>query len=66
MGRGLVEILGVTTRTNTSPDRSCESCGNEIGVGKQYERVARLDTTIESYEPECFVEEFGPREHYGR
>lgn len=63
--RGLVEILGVTTRTNTSPNRRCASCGVHIAVNVRYERVARLDGKIESYAPKCFVEEFGARELYG-
>lgn len=65
MQRGPVEIKGVTTRTNTSGDRTCTACGWLILSGEQYERVARLDDTIESYDPECFEEEFGPRQAYG-
>lgn len=65
MQRGAVEIKGVTTRKNTSDDRTCTACGNRIKKGKSYERVARLDDTIESYALACFVEEFGPREAYG-
>lgn len=65
MQRGPVEIKGVTTRVNSSTDRRCEACSNHIDVGTPYERVARLDNMIESYDQECFVEEFGPREAYG-
>lgn len=66
--RGPVDILGVTTRTNTSEDRRCasEECPAwPILVGKTYERVARDEHTFESYHPECFVVEFGRRELYG-
>lgn len=66
MARGLVEIQGVTTRVNTSPDRTCEACAGVIRVGAKYERVARLDATIESYDQQCFVDEFGERSLYGR
>lgn len=64
MARGLVEIQGVTTRVNTSPDRTCDDCDGAIGVGGKYERVARLDGSIEVYDTECFEEEFGPRFAY--
>lgn len=64
MERGPVEIKGVTTRTNTSHDRRCTACGRLVPVGQPYERVARLDDTIESYGCRCFEEEFGPREVY--
>jgi hypothetical protein len=68
--RGPVDILGVTTRTNTSDTRACssEECGihaSRILLGEAYERVARDAHTFESYHPECFVEEFGRRELYG-
>lgn len=63
--RGPVEIMGVTTRTNTSWDRHCESCKQSIHKENQYERVARTDGKIESYHVDCFVEEFGRRELYG-
>lgn len=65
MERGPVDIKGVTTRTNTSGDRTCTACGRIIPPGWQYERVARLDDSIESYGQACFAEEFGPREAYG-
>lgn len=65
MKRGPVEIKGVTTRTNTSWERKCEACAKIIPVGTQYERVARLNDSIESYGQKCFEEEFGPREAYG-
>lgn len=65
MQRGPVEIKGVTTRTNTSSDRRCEACSNPIDVGVLYERVARLDDQIESYDQACFEDEFGPRQAYG-
>lgn len=65
MPRGPVEIKGVTTRTNENPDRTCVACLHHIAVGKRYERVARLDGSIESYHEQCFVDEFGPREAYG-
>lgn len=65
MQRGPVDIKGVTTRTNTSDDRTCGACGKRVAVGQPYERVARLDDTIESYDTKCFAEEFGPREAYG-
>lgn len=65
MARGLVEIKGVTTRTNTREDRTCTADGRRIELHEDYERVARLDGTIESYSLGCFVEEFGPREAYG-
>lgn len=65
MARGPVDIKGVTTRTNTSEDRRCTACRKRVPVGKGYERVARLDDTIESYDPDCFTEEFGPRQAYG-
>lgn len=64
MERGPVDIKGVTTRTNTSGDRRCTACKRIIPPGKLYERVARLDDTIESYGTRCFEEEFGPREAY--
>lgn len=67
---GTVDILGVTTRTSTSNDRSCHSEECPIGAGtilpgQEYERVARLDNTIEFYHPSCFEREFGRRELYG-
>lgn len=65
MERGPVDIKGVTTRTNTSHDRTCTACARIIPVGRLYERVARLDDTIESYGQACFTEEFGPRQAYG-
>lgn len=65
MARGLVEICGVTTRTNTSPDRTCDNCGEPVGVGDRYERVARLDGSLEMYDRECFEDQFGPRRDYG-
>ncbi len=63
--RGLVDILGVTTRTNTSGERTCPSCVQRIDVGVRYERVARDEHTIECYHVGCFEEEFGRRELYG-
>lgn len=66
MARGLVEIQGVTTRVNTSPDRTCESCLHRVRVGAKYERVARLNGDIESHHQQCFVDEFGPRSDYGQ
>jgi len=66
--RGPVDILGVTTRTNSSADRYCasEACPVPlIEVGKTYERVARDEHTFESYHPACFGEEFGERRLYG-
>jgi hypothetical protein len=65
MARGLVEIKGVTTRVNTSPNRVCESCMHRVRVGDKYERVARLSEDIESHHPQCFEDEFGPRKSYG-
>lgn len=62
--RGPVEIQGVTTRTSGTWDRHCVSCGQSIHRGGQYERVARLDDKIESYHPDCFVDEFGERRLY--
>lgn len=63
--RGPVEIMGVTTRTNTSEDRICSSCLGKIDVGVRYERVARDEQTIESHHVMCFEEEFGSRGLYG-
>lgn len=63
--RGPVDILGVTTRTNTSVTRTCTSCISRIDVGVHYERVARDKHTFESYHTGCFSEEFGRRELYG-
>ncbi len=63
--RGPVDILGVTTRTNTNEDRGCASCLQGIDVGVRYERVARDQVTIESYHVMCFEEEFGERRLYG-
>lgn len=66
--RGPVDILGVTTRTNTSRNRWCtsEECLVPlIETGKKYERVARDAHTFESYHPQCFVREFGERSLYG-
>lgn len=66
--RGPVEILGVTTRTNTSNNRYCASEECMVGlieIGKRYERVARDEETIECYHPICFVNEFGERGLYG-
>lgn len=63
--RGPVEIMGVTTRTNTSEDRHCAACGKRIEVDEHYERVARNERTIESYSMGCFEDEFGPRGLYG-
>lgn len=63
--RGPVEIMGVTTRTNTSANRNCASCLEPIDVGVRYERVARTTQDIESYHRGCFGEEFGERELYG-
>lgn len=65
MLRGPVEIEGVTTRTNTSDDRQCSSCLEDVDVGVRYERVARKDQAIESYHLMCFEEEFGKRVLYG-
>lgn len=64
--RGPVDIMGVTTRTNSSANRTCTSCVSKIDVGVRYERVARIPgPTIESYHRGCFEEEFGQRELYG-
>lgn len=64
--RGPVDIMGVTTRTNTSDHRSCPSCLHKIDKGVRYERVARTPgPRIESYHRACFQEEFGQRELYG-
>jgi hypothetical protein len=63
--RGPVDILGVTTRTNTSDTRTCSSCIARIDVGVHYERVARDEQTFESYHVGCFEEEFGERGLYG-
>lgn len=64
--RGPVEIMGVTTRTNTSDHRGCEGCTNRIDKGVRYERVARSPgPVIESFHEMCFEEEFGKRELYG-
>jgi len=63
--RGPVDILGVTTRTNTSDGRRCNACHKRIPIGRPYERVARDEHTFESYDPGCFVEEFGERRLYG-
>jgi len=65
--RGPVDIMGVTTRTNTSEHRTCrsEGCLQRIAPGQRYERVARLNQKIESYHTACFEDEFGPRELYG-
>lgn len=65
MARGVVEIKGVTTRTNTTKERTCEACLHRVEVGQSYERVARLGGDIESYHMYCFVSEFGPRAVYG-
>jgi hypothetical protein len=63
--RGPVEIKGVTTRVSTTADRACPSCLHRIDIGVRYERVARLDGTIESYHVRCFEDEFGERGLYG-
>lgn len=68
--RGPVDIMGVTTRSNHSEERRCvsELCFHEqrrITMGRPYERVARLNGSIEFYHPKCFVEEFGDRAAYG-
>lgn len=63
--RGPVDILGVTTRVNTSDDRDCPTCLRKIEVGVRYERVARDAHTIESYHVPCFAEDFGERRLYG-
>lgn len=63
--RGPVDIVGVTTRTNTSETRTCSSCIGRIDEGVRYERVAREEHTFESYHVACFEEEFGRRELYG-
>lgn len=65
MPRGAVEIMGVTTRENTSEKRVCVSCLHRIDLGRAYERVARLNGDIESYHVGCFEEEFGTRSNYG-
>lgn len=65
MTRGPVDILGVTTRENTSNDRTCPSCLHKIYIGVRYERVARDQHTIESYHRGCFEYEFGERSLYG-
>lgn len=63
--RGPVEIMGVTTRKNTSPNRYCKADGLRIEVHSDYERVMRKDGSIEFYSPGCFEAEFGSRELYG-
>jgi hypothetical protein len=67
--RGPVEIMGVTTRTNTSDNRRCASevCPTpRVEVGQKYERVARSPgPVIESYHVHCFADEFGKRDLYG-
>lgn len=64
--RGPVDIMGVTTRTNSSGNRTCTSCAQRVDVGVKYERVARSPgPVIESYHVGCFEEEFGKRELYG-
>jgi len=63
--RGPVDIMGVTTRKNTSEHRRCESCTHKIDVGVRYERVARTTQKIESYHSGCFEYEFGERRLYG-
>ena len=63
--RGPVDIMGVTTRTNSSEHRRCEGCKSSIPVNVRYERVARLDQRIESFHTLCFEDEFGLRELYG-
>lgn len=63
--RGPVEILGVTTRVNTSETRTCTTCISRIDVGVRYERVARDKDTIESHHVACFADEFGERRLYG-
>jgi hypothetical protein len=63
--RGPVDILGVTTRTNTSDTRTCMSCLKRIDKGRSYERVARDMHTFESYHTSCFAYEFGERRLYG-
>lgn len=65
MPRGAVEIEGVTTRHNTSEKRTCVACLHRVSLGRAYERVARLDGTIESYHVPCFEMEFGTRSNYG-
>lgn len=65
MPRGAVEIMGVTTRENTSEKRACMACLHRIDLGRAYERVARLNGDIESYHPPCFQSEFGARSNYG-
>jgi hypothetical protein len=64
--RGPVEIMGVTTRKNTSENRHCTGCKASVPVGAKYERVARSPgPVIESYHVHCFTNEFGRRELYG-
>jgi hypothetical protein len=64
--RGPVEIMGVTTRTNGSPNRTCVGCVSKVDVGVKYERVARSPgPVIESYHVACFEDEFGERRLYG-
>ena len=65
MARGAVEIMGVTTRTNTSDNRPCVCCLHRIDLGRAYERVMRVNGDIESYHVACFEEEFGTRSNYG-
>jgi hypothetical protein len=66
MERGLVDIMGVTTRTNNKAERRCAAHPDEvIELGQPYERVMRLDGQVESYSPQCFASEFGKRELYG-
>lgn len=65
MARGAVEIVGVTTRHNTSETRTCMGCVQRIDIGVAYERVARTGGAIESYHVACFEEEFGTRGNYG-
>lgn len=63
--RGPVDILGVTTRVNTSANRACPTCLNKIDLGVRYERVARDAHTFESYHVACFEDDFGERFLYG-
>jgi hypothetical protein len=63
--RGPVEIMGVTTRTNTIETRTCACCLHRVRVNGDYERVMRKNGDVESYHVQCFVDEFGERRLYG-
>lgn len=63
--RGPVNIMGVTTRHNTSEKRTCICCLHRIRLDGAYERVMRLSGDVESYHVFCFEQEFGARSLYG-